>query len=60
MQPENQKMFLGEQGQSQGQGSKPGDSSGAAALTYQTLEARYFHSKCWDMAQKHMEFQQNA
>lgn len=33
MQPENQKMFLREQGQSQGQGSKLGDESVAAALT---------------------------
>lgn len=61
MQPKNEKMFSGEQGRSQGQGSKLGDWSQAAALTsYQTLEARYFHGKCWNQPWKRMAFQQNT
>lgn len=33
MQPENQKTFSGEQGESWGQGSKPGDQSGREDVT---------------------------
>ena len=50
MQPENEQMFLGEQGQSQGQGSNRVISGAAALTSYRNPEARYFHRKCWSQA----------
>lgn len=50
MQPENEQMFLGEQGQSQGQGSNWVISGAAALTSYRNPEARYFHCKRWSQA----------